>query len=183
MNESKKSFNSGGVTGERKKLTAMVSVFVYWVCVCLRGRGRVFFPRLKQQLPLPPSPPLCVYIYIYMIIIIIIYKHNNMCMYGLSYGGKVVTGNAGSFTRSEPPSCVLHNTHTHIIPSIFLFLQSNRIHTICVRVYTLRPCALLLAELRARQSSLFPMRPHLPPFCHTARDIRRRCYLVLTEQI
>jgi len=96
-----------------------------------------------------------------MIIIIIIYKHNNMCMYGLSYGGKVVTGNAGSFTRSEPPSCVLHNTHTHthththIIPSIFLFLRPNRIHTICVRVYTPRPCALLLAELRARQPSLF----------------------------
>lgn len=87
-----------------------------------------------------------------------------MCTYGLSCdgGGKVVTGNAGSFTRSEPPSCVLHNTHTHthiIIPSIFLFLQPNRIHTICVRVCTPRPCALLLAELRARQPFLFSMPP------------------------
>lgn len=69
-----------------------------------------------------------------IIIIIIIYKHNNMCMYGLSYGGKVVTGNAGSFTRSEPPSCVLHNTHTHTSshPYSFFFGPTGYTRYVCV---------------------------------------------------
>ncbi|KAF0757984.1 Uncharacterized protein FWK35_00031688 [Aphis craccivora] len=55
-----------------------------------------------------------------------------MCMYGLSYGGKVVTGNAGSFTRSEPPSCVLHNTHTSSHLYSFFFGPTGYTRYVCV---------------------------------------------------
>uniref|UniRef100_A0A2S2PDW5 Uncharacterized protein n=1 Tax=Schizaphis graminum TaxID=13262 RepID=A0A2S2PDW5_SCHGA len=107
-----------------------------------------------------------------------------MCTYGLSDGGKVVTGNAGSFTRSEPPSCVLHNTHTHHPIHIPFSSAQPDTHDMCACVYATAVCLIISRITRAPAFPLFyTAAASVPPLSHTARDIRRRCYLVLTEQI
>jgi len=172
---SRYSFNSEGVTGERKKITAMVSVSV---CVLSVGKGRegVFFPRLKQQLLLQPSPPLCVHIYIYMIIIIIYIKI--ICVRTV-WAAAAAKSSPETRGRSPGPSRlpVFYITHTHHHPIHIPFSSAQPdTYNMCACVCTSRPCALLLAELRARLPSILCRRRiGLPPhyLCNTARDTLR----------
>lgn len=183
MNASKNSFNSGGVTGKRKKLTAMVSVCVYWVCVW-GGGGRVFFPRLKQQLPLPPSPLLCVCLYIYIwLLLLLLYINTIICVCMVW----VTAAKSSPETRGRSPGLsrlpVFYITHTHHPIYIPFSSAQPDTHDMCACVYATAVCLIISRITRAPAFPLFYMPPHLLPFCHTARDIRRRCYLVLTEQI
>jgi len=92
-------------------------------------------------------------------------------------GGKVVTGNVGSFTRSEPPSCVLHNTHTHIRSYFFFFGPTGYAQYTYTRV-----CALLYILAESYTHGHHPS-ARLPKICtHSVRATRARVNMETPER-